>query len=244
MTVASFMLNLTAKLRKEKASILRQQGWIPAVLYGPKTKNQTLQVKEMDFDKVFDQAGESALINLKIKPIESKGKPQESLVLIHEIQKDPVTDEIIHVDFFAPRLDKKMHVTVPLLFEGHSLAVEDLDGTLVKNIQEVEVEVLPKDLPHELKVDISGLKTFEDKILIKDLDVPQDVKLLADPEEVIASAIPPRSEEEIAALEEAPEEKVEEVEKVGEEEGEKGEKAVPAEEKAVERAEGEEESKS
>lgn len=213
------MISLIAQTRKNQSSNkLRQSGWVPAVIYGPKVRNQALQVESSAFDRVFAKTGESALISLKIK--NSETKDQQVLALVHDLQKDPVTDKIIHVDFYAPRLDQTMHVTIPLVFEGWAGAVVDLDGTLVKNIQEVEIEVLPKDLPHEIKVDISCLRTFEDKIFIKDLKIPTGVKILADAGEVIALVMPPRSEEELAALGEAPEEKVEEIEKVGEQEEE------------------------
>lgn len=210
------MISLIVQTRKKQPKQLRQTGWVPAVIYGPKVKNQALQIESSVFNKVFTKAGESALIGLRIK--NNRAKSQETLVLVHDLQKDPVTDKIIHVDFYAPRLDKTMRVAVPLIFEGRSAAVEDLSGILVKNIQEIEIEVLPQDLPHEIKVDISSLKTFEDKIFVKNLELPAGVKVLTGGQEIIALVMPPRSEEELAALEETPEEKVEEIEKVGEKE--------------------------
>lgn len=210
-------LKLKAKIRKQRPNVLRRQGWLPAVLYGPKIKQQVLQIDALSFDKVFRQAGESTLINLEVEPGTKKANPEGVLVLVHDIQKDPVSDKVIHIDFYAPRLDKTMHVKVPLVFAGQSLAIEDLDGTLVKNIQEIEIEVLPQDLPHEIKVDIASLKTFEDKIFVKDLALPKGVRVLTGGQEIIALVMPPRSEEELAALEEAPEEKIEEVEVVSKE---------------------------
>ena len=91
-----------------------------------------------------------------------------------------------------------------------------MGGTLVKSISEVEIKALPQNLPHEIKVEISSLKTFEDEILVKDLKVPEGVKILRKPEEIIASVLPPEKVEE--ELEKPVEEKVEEVEKVGEKE--------------------------
>lgn len=116
-----------------------------------------------------------------------------------------------------------------LIFEGEAPAVKNLEGVLIKNITEVEVEALPKDLPHEIKVDISCLETFDEHIKIKDLKLPEGVKVLAEPEEVIALVTPPRTKEELEELEEKPEEKVEEVEGVEGEEEEIKEAPTPAE---------------
>jgi len=115
---------------------------------------------------------------------------------------------------------------VPLVFEGVAPSVRDLGGTLVKNIQEVTVKALPQNLPHEIKVNVEKLKTFEDNILIKDLIVPQGGKILKEPEEVVALASrPEKIEEELAK---PVEEKVEEVEKV--EEKKEGKEAEESEE--------------
>lgn len=212
------MLVLTAKIRDKKPNALRRDGQIPAVAYGPKTKSHNLMVADLDFNKIFSQAGESDLISLKLpltKGAKSDNQSSEIQVLIHEVQKHPLSGDIIHIDFYAPDLTKTVRVAVSLVFIGESPAVKDLDGILVKNMQEVEVEALPKDLPHKIEVDIARLKTFEDKIFISDLIMPQGVSVLASVDEVVALVTPPRSEEELAALEQAPEEKVEEVEVVG-----------------------------
>jgi len=212
------MLVLTAQNRDKKPNALRRDGQIPAVAYGPTMESQNLTVVDLDFNKIFNQAGESDLINLKLplaKNKKSDSQLSEIQVLIHEVQKHPLSGDIIHVDFYAPDLTKTVRVAIPLVFIGEAPAVKDLDGILVKNMQEVEVEALPKDLPHQIEVDVICLKNFEDKILISDLPLPQGVAVLADADEVISLVTPPRSEEELAALETAPEEKVEDVEVAG-----------------------------
>ena len=201
-------LELKAEARKEsgrKLKSLREKGILPAVVYGPGHKPISIQVDYEEFRKVFEIGGESTLLKLKVGD-------QIKNVLIHEIATDPVHDRFIHVDFYQVRMDKVITVEVPLVFEGEAPAVKSLDGVLLKNITEVEVEALPKDLPHEIKIDISFLDNFNKHIRIKDLDLPQGVKILAEPEEMVASVIPPRTEEELKALEEKPEEKIEEVE--------------------------------
>ena len=138
-------------------------------------------------------------------------------------------------------MDKVITAEVTLVFEGEAPAIKELEGTLVKSITEVEVEALPKDLPRELKVDISSLETFDDHIKIKDLKLPEGVKVLVDSGETIASVAAPRTKEELEELEEKPEEEIpeeaaegEEV-KEGEEVEEKPEK--PEEEKGKEKSE-------
>ena len=252
------ILELNAKIREtlgKKVKTLRKKGIIPAILYGTKIKSVPLEVDYKEFEKVYTEAGESTIIKLKIgKPVASKskqadqptepaahtrkrfGRESESFgkeaknVLIYDVVKDPITDKFVHVDFYAVRMDKLITTEVPLIFEGESPAVETEEGVLIKSIIGIEVEALPADLPHEIRVDISTLKTFDDSIHIKDLKVSESVKILAEPEKVVASVTPPRSEEELAALEEKVEEEVEEVEKVGEEEEGEEEEALTPEE--------------
>ncbi len=188
------MIALSAKIRKdfgEKVKNLREKGRIPAVLYGPKMESTSLEVDLKEFEKAYQQAGESSLVSLSIGE-------KKFLVLIYEIKTDHLTGKTIHVDFYQPKLDEEITATIPLVFEGEAAACKNLGGTLVKNIHEVEVKALPQNLPHEIKVNIENLKTFEDNILVKDLIVPKDVKILKDPEEVVALVAPPEKIEEEA----------------------------------------------
>ena len=204
------MLTLSAKIRKisgKKTDLLRKKGFLPAVLYGADVKNMQLEVDAKEFNGVYKEAGESSLISLQV---EDKKIP----ILIHEVQQDPLTEEPIHIDFYNPNMKKEIETKVPLIFEGESLAIKDLGGTLIKNISEIEVRSLAKDLPHEIKVSIESLKTFEDSILVKDLNLPSEVSVSQNPEDVIANVVPPQKVEE--ELAKPIEEKVEDVEKVEE----------------------------
>ena len=204
------MIPLKAKIRKERGrntNKLRKSGGIPAVLYGHKVENVLLDVDYKDFQKVLKEAGESSLIELSIE-----GEKEKRPVLVHDIQKNHVSDKFTHIDFFQASLKEEVEVKVPLVFEGTSIAVKDLGGTLVKNIDELEVKALPQNLPHELKVSIDKLNTFEDRILAKDIKLPEGVRLKIKPEEIIASVAHIENVE--AELETPIEEKVEDVEKV------------------------------
>lgn len=204
------MITLKAKARKEfgkKTKTIRKADKIPAVVYGPGVKNASIEIDYKDFQKTFKAAGESSLFELDVE-----GEKEKRPVLIHEIQRDHVTDKFIHIDFFQASLKEEVEATVPLVFFGVALAEKDLGGTLVKNITEVEVKALPQNLPHEIKVSIESLKTFQDHILIKDLILPENVKILKKPEEIIASVAEQEKIEE--ELEKPIEENVENVEKV------------------------------
>ena len=208
---------------------MREKGILPAVLYGPKIESQPLEIDLKEFEKVYEEAGETSLISLTL------GK-ENFLVLIHAIEIDTLSQKAIHVDLYQPRLDEEIEAMIPLVFEGEAAAVRDFGGTLVKNIHEIEVKALPQSLPHEIKVNIDKLKTFQDNILIKDLSLPQEVEVLKEADEVVVFVASPEKIEE--ELQKPIEEKVEEVEKVEEKkeeekegEEEKTEKAGKSEEK-------------
>src|SRR3989344_4701434 len=188
-------------------SKLRKAGSLPAVLYGHEVETQTIEINERDFAKVLKTAGESTIVNLVVD-----GKTQP--VLIHDVQNHYLTEAPIHVDFFAVNMTEKLKVKVPLHFVGESMAVKSLGGTLVKNLAEVEVECLPADLPHAIEVDISAIVTFEIVIRLSDLKVSGKVEVLGNPQELVVSVVPPRSEEEMKALDEVVTEDVTAVEGV------------------------------
>lgn len=180
-----------------KVKNLRKDGLLPGVVYGRGFEPQSIQLKYGEFEKAFRLAGESTLVNLiigeKIHP-----------VIIHEAATDPVSDKFIHADFYKVRMDEKISADVKLFFTGESLAVKDLGGILVKSLDEVEVEALPGDLPHEIEVDISALKNFESDIKVKDLKVSDKVEILSNPEETVATVQEPRSEKELEEATTAP----------------------------------------
>jgi len=217
------MLSLKAKIRKEtgkQVEKLRKKGQIPAVLYGPKIENLSLEIGLKEFTKVYQEVGESSLLKLEVGD-------KDFLVLVHAMEIDALSQKPLHIDFYQPRLDEEITVSVPLIFEGESPAVKGLGGTLVKNIHQVEVRAFPQNLPHEITVNVGKLEKFGDDILIKDLVLPEGVKILKGPEEIIVLAAEPQKVEE--ELAKPIEEKVEEVGKV-EEKKPAAEEAAPAEE--------------
>jgi len=221
------MLILPAKTRKitgKKVKILRKGDLLPAILYGPKIENKPLEVQMAEFEKLFKEVGENTLINLEVEA------DKKYSVLIHNIKKDPLTDNPIHVDFYQPALDKKIEGEIPVILEGEAPAVKNLGGTLIKNISEIKVRALPQNLPKEFKFNIiDRLKTFEDRVLVKDLKTPQDVEVLEEPDAIVAQVVPPENVEE--ELSKPIEEKLEEIEKVEKEKKEEKEETDEKEEK-------------
>ena len=205
------MLKLEARARLAKGKknqALRQQGMIPAILYGHGVKNIELAIDYRNFEKVYKQAGGSSLVDLAIKD----QKPVK--VIIQEVQTDPKSGRFIHIDLHQVKMTEKISAEVNLNFVGESKAVKEQGGILVKILSKLYVECLPQDLVHEIQVDISSLQTFDDDIRVKNLKVPQGLTVKENPKEVVATVQPPRSDEELKALEEKPEEKVEEITQV------------------------------
>ncbi len=226
----------TLKAQKRNTKEKKPQGVqsVPAVLYGRGISTISLWVSEKKFNNAYNQVGESAIFKLDIE-----GDTRS--VLIKEVQRDPLSDEVQHVDFYQVRMDEEIEAEIDLVFRGESPAVKELGGVLVKNMDTVEVRCLPGDLPKNFEVDISRIKTFDDYIYVKDLLFPDKVETLIDPETVIAMVSPPRTEEELAELEGEVKEDVSQVEGVEKEKAE-SEEAVP-EEKAEEKQGKEEEKK-
>jgi len=180
------MISIKAEKRKDlgkKGTKLRKRGILPAVVYGPEVENENIQMDVKEFNEFYEEAGGSTLVSLKVGD-------KEYLVLVQEVKNDPLTGEPTHVDFYQPILTEEVEATVELIFEGEAPAVKDLGGTLVKEFQEIEVKALPQNLPHEIVVNVEGLKTFEDEILVKDLKVADNVTILRDPEDLVAIVTP------------------------------------------------------
>ena len=142
-----------------------------------------------DFLKVWKEAGESTVVTL-----ETGDGSKESL--IHDVDLDPVSGTPLHADFYVFEKGHKVEVALPIEFTGVSSAVKDLGGTLVKVLHELKVEAMPKDLPHNIAVDISALAQFGDQILARDITLPNGVELKVSPEEVVLTVSAPREEKE------------------------------------------------
>jgi large subunit ribosomal protein L25 len=175
-----------------KPAVIRREGMMPAVIYGRSEESTPITVSRKDFEKVFKTAGSSTVITLK-------GLGEEKDALIHDVEFHAVSGEPLHADFYAIEKGQTVTVSVPLEFEGVSPAVKDLGGILVKVIHEIEMEVLPKDLPNMVHVDISKLTTLDSKILVSDLKLPSSAILSIPTDEVVAMVDTAKEETEESA---------------------------------------------
>jgi len=175
------MITLAVEKREKnsaKAPVLRRAGKIPGVVYGAHHVSTPIAVAAGAFEKVFHEAGEATIVSLS-----GLGEPLS--ILIHEVDRDPLTGNPRHVDFYAVTKGQKVQVAVPLEYIGVSAAVE-AGANLVKVLHELEIEADPMNLPHDIKVDISILAAIGNQIHAKDLELPSGVELKVEPEEVIA----------------------------------------------------------
>lgn len=189
---------ITLKVEKRDAKspveALRKAGKMPAVFYGKKEASTPISIATVDFIKAYKSAGESTVVILKGEGIEVES-------LIHDMDLHPVTGKPMHADFYVFEKGKKIKVDVPLDFVGIAPAIKDLGGTLVKVLHDIEVEALPKDLPHKIEVNITSLVDFKSVITAKEIKLPHGVELAVGGDEIVASVYEPKEEvEEVAPV--------------------------------------------
>lgn len=197
----------------KKVKKLRQRGFIPAVLYGKGKPSIPLELEKEEFLETYHEVGESSIAQLSL---DSESVP----VLVSDIQRDPKTLELIHVDFYLVEMGEEIAATVPLKVVGESPAVKLGEGMLLTILSELEVECLPKDLPAEVEVDVSGLDSLDKGIKIGDL--PLDFSKIKVPghamEDLVVKIESAEMEEVEEGVPEIPVEEIEITEERGEEE--------------------------
>ena len=217
---------LNAEIRKEtgktKVKALRKKGLVPAVAYkgGKESLNLTVNTREL-FTALHTSAGANVLITLKVK---DDKKAKDRTCIIKELQRDPVKDDIIHVDLNEISLTENIKVKVPIRPHGEAEGVVKDEGVLEHVLWEVEVECLPTEIPEKIEVEVSPMK-IGDTVYVKDLKMPMGIKVLADPELTVLSVVPPAKEE---VVEEVPSEEIQEPEVIAK--GKKEEEEVAEEE--------------
>lgn len=189
---------LEAETRNEKngkAKALRRNGLVPGILYGSKTENINLKIKQLALEKVYTQAGESNLVDLEID------KKEPTKVIIKAIDRDPVRSTVTHVDFYQVDMNKPIEVEIPLNFINESRAVKEEGGTLMKNLESFSAKCLPGALIDGVDIDISVLGTFDDQIKVEDIKLPEGIEILNAPEELVANVaeVQEEVEEEVPA---------------------------------------------
>ncbi len=182
---------------KGVARKLRAQGKIPVILYGDDKPPEPLAVDRATFEKLVHKvAGESMLINLKIK-----GTDKEEKIFIKAAQRDPVTDEMIHADFYRVSLSKKIRMEVPVHAGGVAIGVKK-GGILETLLRSVEIRCLPLRIPKHFSIDISNLE-INHSIHVRDIVVDPDIEILTPPDTPLFTVVPPKVEAEVAPTAEA-----------------------------------------
>ena len=212
---------LPAKIRdlSVKAKNLRKMNFIPAEFYGHGVQNMSLQLDYQTFRKLFKKAGYNTVITLEID-----GNGEKS-VLVHEVDRNPVTDLFSHVEFINVRMDEAVTTTVPVRLEGTAPAVRDGGGVLVQSLDEIEITCLPGDLIPEIVLNIELLTEINMGLHVSDVKLSDKIKILTDPEASIVMVAAPQ-EEEVAPVE-APTAADVEITTAKPEEGAEGAAAAP-----------------
>ena len=172
-------IEVEARKAKESPEALRKRGAMPAVFYGPKEGATAVSIDAHKFEKVWREAGETTVVVLK-------GIGEEKEVLIHDVQFHPVTSSLLHADFYVLEKGKKIKIKVPLVFTG-SAPAEKAGHILVKTLHEIEIEVAPAELPHNLPVDVSQLTNVGDHITASQIVLPPSAKLITGAKDIVAS---------------------------------------------------------
>jgi large subunit ribosomal protein L25 len=196
-TATNTRLSLAAEPRElvgKKVATLRRAGRLPAVVYGHGVGSESLSLDAHDFELLRRKAGQNELIDLAVGG--QKARP----VLVHDVQVHPVNRRPLHVDLFLVRMTEELTVDVPLVPTGTSSAVENLNGTLMHQLESVRIRALPDHLPQSIEYSIESLIDFDAAIHVRDLAIPGDVTLLTEPDEVVAKVLASRLQAEAAEL--------------------------------------------
>ena len=169
---------------------LRLEGKVPGVVYGKSMPSTAVELDAKAFEMLYREVGRSSLVQLKI------GDGRAASAIIKSVQRNPLTGNALHVDFFVVDLKSEMEADIPLVFTGTAPAVEETGGTLMTNISRVRVRALPGNLPHEIAVDVTPLIDLDAAIHVRDLVAGEDAQIVTDGDELVAKVLPPRVEEE------------------------------------------------
>ncbi len=186
-------LTLDAREAQGKANKrLRREGIVPGVVYGKGEGSTNVQVNAKTFETLYRAAGRTSVVKFRLP-----GASRASSGFIKSVQRHPLSRQAIHVDYYLVNLKVEMEVDVPLVFTGEAPAVEATGGTLLHNLSSIHVKALPNDIPHEIEVDVSVLRSLDVAIHVRDLNLNRDlVQVLTDGDALVSTVVPPRVEEE------------------------------------------------
>jgi len=181
----------------KKVRFLRRQGITPVHLFGHDVKSLALQCDTVQLHRVLAQAGRTRLVSLQL----DKGKKPRN-VLIREIQREPCTGELLHIDFYQVKTTEKTKVEVPIVLVGEAPALKSKENMLMQELNSLTVECLPTEIPASIEVDVSSLTEVDQAIRVKDIALGEEVAVLNDPELVMVKISFRHIEKEEAVAEE------------------------------------------
>jgi len=188
----------TRKVLGKKVRFLRRQGIIPMHLFGHDIESVALQCDITQLQRVLAQAGKTRLIGLRL----GKAKKPRNVV-VREIQRDPRTGELLHVDFYQVRMAEKIKVEVPIVLIGEAPALKSKGNMLVQDLNSLTIECLPDKIPSSIELELSSLTKAEQAIQVKDIMLGEGVTVFNDPEHIVVkiSALPVEKVEEVVVEE-------------------------------------------
>jgi large subunit ribosomal protein L25 len=169
---------------------LRRQGLLPAVVYGHNVEPINIVLDQHTTDRLLPRLSPSQLVTIAVE-----GGPRVT-VLVREKQRNPITGQMIHIDFQAISMTEKIRLMVRVVLKGEAPAVKIYGAIIVTSREELEIEALPGDLPSSIEVDVTGLKSIGDAVHVRDLNMSDKIAILAHPEDVLVIAAAPESETE------------------------------------------------
>ncbi len=185
-------INLKLHLRNvtgKKVKQLRREGIVPVHVYGSGIQPAVLQTEAQTLRRLLPQVGTNIPLSVSIE-----NNDDENICFVREVQRHPVTEEIMHVDFLRVDVTNTIQAEVPVIFTGEAPAARQLGGTLLQSLQSVLIEGLPMDIPPSISIDVSELDDFEKSIYVRDLEIGANVELITNPEGLLARVSPPRVE--------------------------------------------------
>ncbi|MAP39377.1 MAG: 50S ribosomal protein L25 [Dehalococcoidia bacterium] len=218
MDVKSIKLSARTIVGK-KVALLRRKGIVPVHVYGTQAESISAQIEDQTLNRLLLEVGSNIPVSVEVE-----GQDGADICFVREVQRHPVKESILHVDFLRVDVNQTITAQVPVVFEGTAPGITQMGGVLLQNFQSLLVEALPMEIPAAFNIDISGLIDFEVTIQVSDVESPENVSILNDPDALVVRVTAPR------------------IEIVEEEEEIEGEEGLEGEEGEGEEGEGEEES--
>jgi large subunit ribosomal protein L25 len=176
-------MNITATKRDilgKKVKQLRREGLTPAHLFGHELESLALQCNTAELMKILARAGRTRLVGLKVE-----GDKETKSVFVREIQRDVISRQLLHVDFFQVKKGEKMQMDVPIVLVGEAPAMRGKGRLISRGISTLRIECLPEKVPGQIEVDITGLLELEQGIYVKDIVLDPEIAVHADPQQLV-----------------------------------------------------------